>query len=218
MNFLDSHGLWEESPDDPGPGPGLCNVDPLLCVGFGFAYGYSGSNASQPGTSGGPGSVTVQKSYNIDIPCAKSASALMSDVERHFAWFADYTGTFDGLNTTLGPDVPGTGVTNGAVIKIPHTTLGVTVNDSVTVTDAGPSSFTFTTNPGHPLNPATISFTDQGMGNGFVGFSISISGQTANAFWSLFFAAGGSTFEDGVWNHFLDQVTADCAKKHSNGH
>ena len=40
------------------------------------------------------------------------------------------------------------------------------MNDSVTVTQADATSFTFTTNPGHPLN-ATVSFTAQDMGNGF---------------------------------------------------
>jgi len=54
-------------------------------------------------------------------------------------------------------------------------------------------------------------FTASQQSSGFVGFSIDIQGQTTNAVWSLFFKAGESAFEDDVWNHFLDDVAADCA-------
>jgi hypothetical protein len=159
-----------------------------------------------------PEPVAVEKSYNDLTKCNKSAADLMKDIESNFASFGDYTGTFLGLKTALQFNVPSGGVAQGTVIQIPHTTAGVSVTDSVTVTQANTTSFTFSTDPGHPLD-ATIAFSAQDMGGGKVGFTIKIDGQTANPFWSAFFAAGGSAFEDGVWNHFIDQVNADCAGK-----
>ena len=83
----------------------------------------------------------------------------------------------------------------------------------MTVTQASATSFTFNTDPGHPLD-ATITFTASQQSSGFVGFSIDIQGQTTNAITSLLFKAGGSEFEDGVWHHFLDEVAVECAPRH----
>jgi RHS repeat-associated protein len=207
---FDPHGLEDCDPDDDDgccDSDGCCDDDPndpecQLPAG-------GGPGPQKPTKrKHGPGSVPVTKSYNIDVPYDKSASGLMGDVEGNFASFGNYTGSFDGLSTTLSFNVPSGGISTGSVIQIPHTTLGITLNDSVTVTQASATSFTFATNPAHPLD-ATISFTAQDMGNGFVGFSVSIAGQTSNGLWSLFFGAGGSSFEDSVWNNFLNQVTAD---------
>ena len=152
----------------------------------------------------------IDKTFNIDQRCHESAATLMNRVEANFAQFGNYAGSFDGLPTTLRFVVPPGGIAVGQTIQIQHTTVGITANDSVTVTQANATSFTFSTDPGHPLD-ATITFTASQQSSGFVGFSIDIEGQPSNGFWSVFFKAGGSAFEDDVWNHFLDDVAADCA-------
>jgi len=131
----------------------------------------------------------------------------MSQVESSFASFANYTSSLWKLTFS----VPSAGIAVGQTIGIPHTILGETFTDSVTVSQANATSFTFSTNAGHPLN-ANITFTASQFNSGLVGFSIYIQGQTSSPFWSLFFSSGGSEFEDDVWNHFLDQVRAQCAK------
>jgi len=214
INYDDPEGLFRSAhgpglTNNPNP-PGPANPNPFPSRGTGGKEPIKQPNPD-PGRIGGGAKTPIDKSYNIDTQCQKSASGVMSDVENNFASFGNYTGSFDGLSTTLTFDVPSGGISPGAVVQIPHSTLGITLNDSVTVTQADSTSFTFTTNPGHPLN-ATISFTAQGMGNGFLGFTIKIDGTVSNILWSAFFAAGGSAFEDNVWNHFLDQITADCAK------
>jgi len=212
VNFIDRRGLELECTDDD------CDEsDDETC-----SPGYYWSNydqACEPIQNKHRkhfGSAQVNKSFDIDTQCKKSAAGVIGDVESNFSSFANYTGSFNGFTTTLGFNVPAGGITVGAVIQIPHTTyvagVAITSYDSATVTQVSATSFTFDTNPGHPLD-ATITFTAQDMGNGFTGFDISISGATSNALWSLFFAGGGSSFEDGVWNHFLDQVIADCSKK-----
>jgi RHS repeat-associated protein len=210
VNFVDRRGLYLECTDDD------CDESDDETCSPGY-YWSDYDQACEPiqnkrKRGNGLGSVQVQKSYDIDTQCQKSAASVISDIDSTFSTFGNYTGPFASLTTTLAFNVPSGGISTGAVIQIPHTTLGVTVTYSVTVTQSSATSFTFATNPGHPLD-ATITFTAQDMGNGFVGFDISINGQTANAFWSAFFAAAGSSFEDGVWNHFLDQVIADCSKK-----
>jgi hypothetical protein len=182
------------------------------------------SGCGSAGAGGPTGSVPVSKSYNELVKCNESASALTSDLEANFASFANYSGTFDGAPTTLTFAPPSGGISVGTVIPITTTTLLPLIGSpfvfpyvtttSVTVTQADATSFTFTADPGHPLAGSTISFTAQDMGSGSVGFSVVINGQTAGALNSLAFQFGGSAFEDGVWNHLLDQVIADCSKKH----
>jgi hypothetical protein len=62
---------------------------------------------------------------------------------------------------------------------------------------------TFTTNPGHLLYTASITFSASPDAQGSVNFNINLGGTIADPFE---FYLGGGDFEDAQWNHFLGQV------------
>ncbi|MGH9514301.1 MAG: hypothetical protein ACRD3P_01305 [Terriglobales bacterium] len=66
---------------------------------------------------------------------------------------------------------------------------------------------TFTTNPGHLLFPAYITFAAGPASPASIDFNISLGGTIAS---QIEFDFGGGAFEDAQWNHFLGQVTAFC--------
>jgi hypothetical protein len=72
-------------------------------------------------------------------------------------------------------------------------------------------SMTFTTNPGHLLYPANITFAASPASPGSINFNINLGGTVANP---MEFRFGGSAFEDAQWNHFLGQVSAFCSAGH----
>ena len=72
-------------------------------------------------------------------------------------------------------------------------------------------SFTLTTNPGHVLYPATITFTATDTSGG-IRFDITVDGQTASLLDSALFVIGGADLESKIWTHFQAQVAADCQK------
>jgi hypothetical protein len=80
----------------------------------------------------------------------------------------------------------------------------------VTVKYETSNPFTFVTNPGHLLYPATITFTGVDTGAGQIQFSIDINGDYASVSDRLKFYFGVGNFEDKQWDHFSSQVVAHC--------
>jgi hypothetical protein len=177
------------------------------------------------GTSSDP--PPVSKPYPLNnISCTKSPSQVISDMEANFGSFADYDGAFGpfGIPGAWG-SVTFTGIVSlDATINI-HNVNTVTVpnavgpggqvvtkefNVAVQVSQVSPSSFTFTTLPGHVLYPATISFTASSSGAGYLNFVIDVNGSFANLGSAIGYYAGGSNLENHIWNHVLQQVQADC--------
>lgn len=95
----------------------------------------------------------------------------------------------------------------GSTIPINVGTFGVNQTLSVSVDSMTSGHMTFTTNPGHLLYPAYITFAAGPASSGSVNFYISLGGTVASP---MEFKFGGSAFEDAQWNHFLGQVSAFC--------
>jgi len=165
----------------------------------------------------------VQLHFKINTACSKNAQQVISDAENNLPQFADFSGKFGPMGLPLGHadvqfgSVP---VTQGATIPIslsgevytggPDVMGTFNFNVSVNVISASANGFTFTTNPGHLLYPASISFSATDTGPGQIGFSIDIAGDYANAAMQTLFAVGGSDLESKQWNSFLKNVVKDC--------
>jgi hypothetical protein len=181
-------------------------------------------------STGAPGDPPgVSKSYPLNnTSCSKTPSQVISDMEVNFGSFGDYDGAFGpfGIPGAWG-SVTFTGtISLGAIINI-HNVNTVTIpnavgpggqvvtkefNVAVQVSQVSPSSFTFTTLPGHVLYPATISFTASSSGAGYLNFVINVNGNFASVPYEIGYYAGGSSLEDHIWKHVLQQVQADCKK------
>jgi len=157
------------------------------------------------GGGGGPG---VSKQYGLSTACSSSASQLMGAVESNFPRFGNYS-RWGGLESvTFSPPV---GMGPGSTIPISVGIFGVSQSLSVTVQSMSAQSMTFTTNPGHLLYPAFITFAASNGSRGSINFNINLGGTVASP---LKFYFGGSSFEDAQWNHFLGQVGAYCKAGH----
>lgn len=156
-----------------------------------------------------PATPQVKKHFSLTTPCAASAEKLMGAVENNFSRFGNYSAGPFGVTFT-----PPSGMNVGSVIPINIGTMGHHQNLSVTVQSMNSQSLTFTTNPGHLLYPASITFSaSTGSGNS-INFNIDLSGNFPNLFRHLEFDIGGGLFENAQWKNFLAQVKAFCDKGH----
>lgn len=96
----------------------------------------------------------------------------------------------------------------------PHPNLpAISFNVSVTVQSVSTTSFTFVTNPGHVLDPATITFSGRDAGRGRIGFSINVNGEFASRLHQGMYYLGGDDLEDKIWNNLIDNVQRSCGSK-----
>ena len=219
VNLINSNNLWGMiggNPSHNGTAFSQC-CTPSLDLAFGTA---SASMAK-------PSKVDVSKIYSFNgFSCKKTPTQIISDMETNFGNFANYNGPF-GLMDVASATVSFSGtVSLGATIQIhnvntfpvpqsqydpnpPHESTQE-FNVAVQVAQVTSNSFTFTTLPGHVLYPATIIFTGTSSGTGQLNFSINVNGNFANLEAEIGYYAGGSSLENHIWNHVLQQVQADC--------
>jgi RHS repeat-associated protein len=168
---------------------------------------------------------TVHPLYEGLFSCDMDAPSLMQQVEGNFSQFANYQGSFSALGVSVSTSAsfsPGA-VTQGGTIDIQNVnSLGNSsggqpaffsqVNGvSVTVSSVSSTSFTFDTNPGHVLYPASITFSAADSGTDNVDFSIQVNGDFANyADNILYNDLGGQQLENNIWNNFLNNVQRAC--------
>ena len=146
----------------------------------------------------------MSKQYGLTTPCGSSASQVMGAVEGNFAQFGNHS-RWGGLESvTFSPPA---GIGSGSTIPINVGIAGVSLSLSVTVQSMNSQGMTFTTNPGHMLYPASITFAASPASSGSINFNINLGGTIANP---NQFRFGGSNFEDAQWNHFLRMVKGFC--------
>ena len=192
--------------------------------GFGSAVGgdpHSGDPGGGVGVASDPWHTQINKAYAWVGWCNRSANDLMRTVRRDFAKFGNFSESINyGLAIGFLHFASGA-ITQGRVINIntgaistspPFTVVGR--NISVTVSSVNSSGFRFTTNPGHVFYPGQISFAAQDTGHNHVAFSITLSGQLADAGAEFAFRAGFGKFEDDSWHHFLDLISQSCGNSH----
>lgn len=180
----------------------------IVCLDDGgeFSGGeFSGGGGGGGGGAGAPSKVS--KSYGTTIPCTSSASDVMNFVQSSFGTFGNYS-RLGGLESVLFS--PSGGLSVGSTIPIGVETFGIFQNLSVNVAAMNSQSMTFTTNPGHLLYPASITFSASPASSGSINFNINLGGTVASP---LQFSLGGSGFEDAQWNHFLGQVGNFCKEE-----
>jgi RHS repeat-associated protein len=206
---------------DPGGGSGGgggsaggCPVDPATgtpnCPSGGGGGGVGGQN---------PANSDINKTWTKTFSCDKSATQVMSAVQKDMGQFADNRGSFFAANF---PDQP---LTMGGQYSIKPAVMTYTANMysptatsgmlpvgnlAVTVTSQSATGWTFTTDPSRHYFDGTVSFSSTDAGNGNVTFSI-----TANANWVSPFThytigpiilAG----ENSTWNNMLNNVQGYC--------
>jgi hypothetical protein len=119
----------------------------------------------------------------------------------------------------MGTVIPITQTTTFPPIIIPPPNYGagtynvppITINTSVTVYNRLTNSFSFVTNPGHPLYPGQITYSAVDVGEGKVKVSIDVDGMTDGLLNDLGFSlGGGSGLEDKIWNNLIDNVEKFC--------
>ena len=167
----------------------------------------------------------VNKTYPKTVNCNTNAAGLMQQVEANFSSFGNYNGLFGPLgvpivdaNVTFGTG-SATPVSQGGTIPINlqinggnhNDASGVEVNVSVTVVSVSSTSFTFSTNQGHVLYPATITFSASDAGNQAVNFSIQVNGTFSGLGSEIGYYMGGNSLENGIWSHFEKNVQSVCA-------
>jgi hypothetical protein len=161
--------------------------------------------------------------------CNKTAGEIMKEIQNDFSKFGNFRGSFgpygsgvadarvDFTNPAnfLASNVP---IFEGGriLIKSAYLAMGLitnSINTSVTVHLVSSSGFTFETNPGHVLYPATISFAAQDTAKGQINFSIKITGNFAGFFEKRAFNnLGGDDLENKIWNNLLDNVKKACGQ------
>jgi RHS repeat-associated protein len=145
-----------------GGGAGGVNISDLgfLLLGLGPGYGVVtlaeiDDLRGRFDTKPKPQSQQVTKGYGLTTPCAMSASQTMGAVESNFARFGNYS-RWGGLESVTFSPPTGMGV--GSTIPINVGVAFANFSLSVTVQSMNSQSMTFTTNPGHMLYPASITF------------------------------------------------------------
>jgi hypothetical protein len=162
------------------------------------------------------------KQFIQTFNCVTNAAGVISSLQGNFSQYANYTGPF---NTVVGPasasvQFGNTPVAPGNQISISEKAVVFVggaapvpqppVNVSVTVVSSSTTGFTFSTDPGHVLYPATISFAATNPENGQVTFSININGQFANKTDEALYYFGGSSLENSIWSNLIANVKALC--------
>ena len=194
--------------------PGQGSMQSLFCMVMGGCGGSSGSSGGGGGGAGQPqpkpqpspsiATNNVSKQYGLNASCGSTASQVMGAVEGNFAQFGNYS-RWGGLESvTFSPPA---GMGPGSTIPIRVSVFGFTQNLSVNVQSMNSQSMTFTTNPGHLLYPASITFAASPSSLGSINFNINLGGTVASPAQFYF---GGSNFEDAQWNHFLGKVSGFC--------
>ena len=163
----------------------------------------------------------VPKDYTREFDCNRSANDVFRTIRRDFSKFGNFVGNFGpgDLGTAIvgfekGPVRQGRTIGISNVNLPPSTNLpAISFNVSVTVQSVSTTGFTFVTNPGHVLHPATISFSARDTGSGRISFSINVRGNFAGTASWLMYKAGGNDLEDKIWNNFIDNVQRSCGRK-----
>ena len=73
--------------------------------------------------------------------------------------------------------------------------------------------FSFTTNPGHVLHPATISFTATNTDRDRVSFAINVKGDFAGFFAAAGYYSGGYDLENKIWTNVIGNVKKYCGNR-----
>jgi len=183
------------------------------------AYFAGQQNPHTGGGDSGPGGglhQEVDKQFDGEFPCNRSANDVMRTIRRNFSTFGNFSEpVLRGLAVGFLTFAPGP-ITQGRVISIaagaistvdPSYSYGRSI--SVTVSSASTMSFTFTTNPGHGFYPGTISFSARDA-NGGVHFTIKADGELADWTARRAWNNGGEAFEADAWHHFIDLVRKSC--------
>ncbi len=186
-------------------------------------YDYGGGGAS--------GKADVTKPFGKTFDCNTDAAGVISAIDANFSQFGNYHGKFNiplpGIYGLATVEFGSAAVAPGNQISIYEQTTVIApsggslpaiinlapVNVSVTVASSSATGFTFTSNPGHVLYPATISFSATNVGNGQISFSINVSGQFSSFLNMMKFKYGGDSLEDNIWNNFIKSVLEFCNKK-----
>ena len=178
------------------------SLDAVTSLGvIGFPGGIPGGDGNSAFTVAAS---NVSKQYGLTTPCGSSASQIMGAVEGNFAQFGNYS-RWGGLESVTFS--PPSGMGTGSTIPISVSVFGFTQNLSVNVQSMNSQSMTFTTNPGHLLYPASITFAASPASPGSINFNINLGGTVASPTQFYF---GGSSFENAQWKHFLGKVGGFC--------
>src|SRR5215510_10422320 len=166
---------------------------------FCFANAGTGrANPTPPGPNGGnPVYKPVNKHYENTFACNKSATDATANLEQNFTSVANGTYYFDlvFIESVSFTGTVAVGNTLNISIQLFGPMLppsGLNSKMSVTVTDVGANSFTYKTNPGHPIEPGTIKFSITDAGNGQVKFAIDVDANADGLINSAIFTLLGS--------------------------
>ena len=156
----------------------------------------------------------VVRQYSRTMVCNENATQVMNAVENDFSRFGDYSiWGFEGVSFYL-PSTMKAGSTIPIFDQVNTPFFPVSRSLSVNVKSANSQSLTFTTNPGHLLYPAHITFSASSSSLGSVTFNIDLAGIVPAGLNSLEFRFGGGNFENAQWNHFLGNVENFCKEGH----
>jgi len=162
----------------------------------------------------------VKKHYEKTFSCNKNAKDALADLRDNYTTLAG--GKNLSVNFFQSETVTYTGtVAVGNVLNIniniqslgggfPPSGSGFNTSFSVTVQSISDNSFTFQTNPGHPLDPGTITFAMSDAGDGQIDFSIDVDANADGLINGAIFLATGSAGEDAAWNNLLENVKKKC--------
>lgn len=144
------------------------------------------------------------------MACNVTAAQVMNSVEQDFPKFGNFSpwglaGVWFYPSSRMGA-----GSAIPILVEVNTPLLPISRVLSVTVTSANSRALTFTTNPGHLLYPAHITFSASSSSLGSVTFNIDLAGIVPAGINSLEFRLGGGNFENAQWNHFLGQVADFC--------
>jgi hypothetical protein len=133
----------------------------------------------------------------------------MRALENNFAFFANNNGDHTFAIFTPGPLSPGDTVQIAVGLKLLGQVVASTVV-SVTVKSVTDSHLVFSSDPGHVLYPATVTFSAQDAGNGQVTFTTAVDAQTNGELGTIEFLTGGKAGETNTWNHLLEAINKLC--------
>jgi RHS repeat-associated protein len=220
-NDLPNPGNWY----DAGlSSPWFGGTAPWCALGFlpsGGAFGGSGSSSG----------FAVNKTFQANDPCRKSAAQVLGDIELNFGAFANTqsavpfaplgvpVGTLASSATfSGGPISVGATITAQEVVTpIVGTTFGPTVTQTAVllVTAVTANGFTLAPQPGAPLT-GSITFKFAQTATGTISASITLLGNPQGGFFTQLFnsmalSSGGRQIENAIWNNALSNISTDCS-------